>query len=200
MRILDNTFYQRSDVLQISRELLGKYLFTEIDGDITGGKVVETEAYAHQGDRATEMHLNRRNTRTDVMFQPGGVAYVYTVYRIHRMFNIIANKEGKPDAVLIRAIEPSTGIEIMKQRREINDEKRLTAGPGMLTQALGISTDHYGIPVTTGKIIWLEDRGEAVNDDNIIASPRVGIDYAGEDAQLPWRFRIKDNPWVSKAK
>ncbi len=200
MNILDNSFYQRTGVLQISQELLGKYLFTEIDGKISGGKVVETEAYAHQGDRATQMHLNRRNTRTDVMYQPGGVAYVYTVYRIHRMFNIIASKEGKPDAVLIRAIEPTKGIDTMKQRRGIEDEKRLAAGPGMLTQALGISTEHYGISLITGETIWLEDHGEEVKEDNIIASPRVGIDYAGEDAQLPWRFRLKNNPWVSKAK
>lgn len=200
MKILDSSFYQRVDVLQISQELLGKYLFTEIDGEITGGKVVETEAYAHQGDRATEMHLNRRNTRTDVMYQAGGVAYVYTVYRIHRMFNIITNQEDKPDAVLIRAIKPTKGTELMKQRRGIDDEKRLTAGPGMLTQALGISTDHYGILLTTGETIWLEDHGEEVEKGNIIASPRVGIDYAGEDAQLPWRFRIKNNSWVSKVR
>lgn len=200
MKILDNNFYQRPDVLQISQELLGKYLFTEVDGEIVGGKVVETEAYAHQGDQATEMHLNRRNTRTDVMYQAGGVAYVYTVYRIHRMFNIITNQAGKPDAVLIRAIEPTKGVETMKQRRGVDDEKRLTAGPGMLTQALGISTDHYGISLTTEKTIWLEGQGEEVEKGNIIASPRVGIDYAGEDAQLPWRFRVKDNSWVSKAK
>ncbi|MEO0331805.1 MAG: DNA-3-methyladenine glycosylase [Bacteroidota bacterium] len=200
MNILDTDFYQRPDVLQISRELLGKYLFTNIDGQVTGGKIVETEAYAHQDDQATQMHLNRRNTRTEVMFQPGGVVYVYTVYRIHRMFNIITNQEGKPDAVLIRAIEPLIGLEIMKQRRELTDEKRLTAGPGMLTKALGVSPDHYGTSLADGKTIWLEDQNEVVKEGEIIASPRVGIDYAGEDAQLPWRFRIKSNPWASKAK
>ncbi|MEM6845334.1 MAG: DNA-3-methyladenine glycosylase [Bacteroidota bacterium] len=199
MDILDTSFYQRTDVLRISQELLGKYLFTTIDGQVTGGKIVETEAYAHQNDQATQMHLNRRNTRTDVMLQSGGVAYVYTVYRIHRMFNIITNEEGKPDAVLVRAIEPTVGLETMKRRRGIADLKRLAAGPGMLTKALGVNPDHYGISLT-GKTIWLEDRNDTVAENEIIASPRVGIDYAGEDAQLPWRFRIKDNPWVSKAK
>ncbi|MEM8966966.1 MAG: DNA-3-methyladenine glycosylase [Bacteroidota bacterium] len=199
MSILDTGFYQRSDVLQISRELLGKYLFTNIDGQVTGGKIVETEAYAHRDDQATQMHLNRRNTRTEIMFQPGGVAYVYTVYRIHRMFNIITNQEGKPDAVLIRAVEPSVGLEVMKQRRALTDVKRLTAGPGMLTQALNIHREHYGISLT-GELIWLEDKNEVVEEDKIITSPRVGIDYAGDDAKLPWRFRIKNNTWVSKAK
>ena len=199
MSILDTGFYQRSDVLQISRELLGKYLFTNIDGQVTGGKIVETEAYAHRDDQATQMHLNRRNTRTEIMFQPGGVAYVYTVYRIHRMFNIITNQEGKPDAVLIRAVEPSVGLEVMKHRRALTDVKRLTAGPGMLTQALNIHREHYGISLT-GELIWLEDKNEVVEEDKIITSPRVGIDYAGDDAKLPWRFRIKNNAWVSKAK
>jgi len=201
MAILDHSFYQRPDVLHISKDLLGKYLFTEIDGKVAGGKIVETEAYAHQGDQATQMHLNRRTTHTEVMYRPGGVAYVYTVYRVHRMFNIITNEEGKPDAVLVRAIEPTVGIEAMQQRRNLAEiSSRLTAGPGMLTQALNITPDHYGLDITTGKVIWMEDRGEEVSEDKIITSPRVGIDYAGEDASLLWRFRIKDNPWTSKAK
>jgi len=201
MAILDHNFYRRFDVLQISKDLLGKYLFTEIDGEVAGGKIVETEAYAHQGDQATQMHLNRRTTHTEVMYSSGGVAYVYTVYRVHRMFNIITNEEGKPDAVLIRAIEPTVGVEIIQQRRNLTEAgPRLTAGPGMLTQALGITTDLYGLDLTTGKTIWMEDRGEEVSEDEIIASPRVGIDYAGEDALLPWRFRIVDNPWMSRAK
>ncbi|MEM9675059.1 MAG: DNA-3-methyladenine glycosylase, partial [Bacteroidota bacterium] len=183
MAILDRNFYQRPDVLQISKDLLGKYLFTKIDGEVAGGKVVETEAYAHQGDQATQMHLNRRTTHTEVMYRSGGVAYVYTVYRVHRMFNIITNKEGKPDAVLIRAIEPSVGTDVMQHRRNLSETApRLTAGPGMLTQALGIITDHYGLDLTRGNMIWMEDKGEKVSEEEIIASPRVGIDYAGEDA------------------
>jgi DNA-3-methyladenine glycosylase len=203
MSILNHSFYQRPDVLQISKDLLGKYLFTDINGEVAGGKIVETEAYAHQDDQATRMHLNRRTTHTEVMYRSGGVAYVYTVYRVHRMFNIITNEEGKPDAVLVRAIEPTLNPEVMQQRRNLTEViPRLTAGPGMLTQALGITTDHYGLDLTTGNVIWIEDRGrgEDFSTDEIIASPRVGIDYAGEDALLPWRFRLKKNPWTSKAK
>ena len=201
MNILPESFYQRGDVVQISRDLLGKYLYADIDGEVTGGKIVETEAYAHVGDRACHSHLNRRTTRTEVMYQPGGVAYVYKVYGFHYLFNLITNVAEKPDAVLVRAIEPTVGIETMLRRRDLPQASpRLTAGPGMLTQAMGIHKGHYGLPLTTGDTIWLIDEGETVPDANVIASPRVGIAYAGEDAALPWRFRIRDNPWTSKAK
>ncbi len=201
MDVLPESFYQRSDVVQISRELLGKYLFADIDGEITGGKIVETEAYSHVGDQACHSHLNRRTNRTEVMFRPGGVAYVYKVYGFHHLFNMITNGADKADAVLVRAIEPTVGLEMMQQRRNLEGViPRLTAGPGMLTQAMGINKQHYGLPLTTGKTIWIENRGEAIPDKDIVASPRVGIDYAGEDALLPWRFRVKDSKWTSKAK
>ncbi len=201
MNIISESFYQRPDVVQISREFLGKYLMVDIDGQRAGGRIVETEAYAHVGDQACHSHLNRRTTRTEIMYHAGGVAYVYKVYGFHYLFNMITNVKDKPDAVLIRAIEPTEGIEAMQERRNINDfVPRLTAGPGMLTQALGINKSHYGISLTSGEIIWIEDRNETIADDNVIASPRVGIDYAGEDAALPWRFRVKDSKWTSKAK
>lgn len=201
MNILPTSFYQRDDVVQISREFLGKYLFADIDGEVTGGMIVETEAYSHVGDRACHSHLNRRTTRTEVMYRPGGVAYVYKVYGFHYLFNMITNVEDKPDAVLVRAIEPTLGLDVMQQRRNLPEvTPRLTAGPGMLTQALGITKAHYGLPLTTGDTIWIEDRGVIVDEDNIIASPRVGIGYAGEDALLPWRFRLRDGRWTSKAK
>lgn len=201
MNILQDTFYQRENVVQISRELLGKYLFTDIDGEIAGGMIVETEAYAHINDRACHSHLKRRTNRTEVMYWPGGVAYVYKVYGFHDLFNVVTNVENKADAVLIRAIEPVMNIEIMQQRRHLKGvTPKLTAGPGMLTQALGINKRHYGIPVTTGEQIWIEDRLVTIDPQEIIASPRVGVGYAGEDALLPWRFRIKGNLWTSKAK
>lgn len=199
--VLPETFYQRPDVVQISREFLGKYLLADIDGEMTGGKIVETEAYAHVGDQACHSHLNRRTTRTEIMYHAGGVAYVYKVYGFHYLFNMITNVQDKPDAVLVRAIEPTVGLEAMQRRRNlIGVVPRLTAGPGMLTQALGINKTHYGLPLTTGETIWIEDRGETVRETDIIASPRVGIDYAGEDAALPWRFRIAGSRWTSKAK
>ncbi len=201
MNVLPESFYQRSDVVQISREFLGKYLFADIDGELTGGKIVETEAYSHVGDQACHSHLNRRTNRTEVMFRPGGVAYVYKVYGFHYLFNMITNVADKADAVLVRAIEPTVGLEVMQQRRNLTGVvPRLTAGPGMLTQALGITKQHYGLPLTTGDTIWIEDRDETIVDEDIVASPRVGIDYAGEDALLPWRFRVKDSKWTSKAK
>nr|WKN40168.1 DNA-3-methyladenine glycosylase [Tunicatimonas sp. TK19036] len=201
MNILPPSFYQRPDVLQISRELLGKYLFTDIEGSVAGGMIVETEAYAHQGDLAIQSHLKRRNVKKETMFRAGGIAYVYRVYRIHSLFNIVTNVQGKPDAVLVRAIEPILNVEAMQQRRGLDGiGPRLTAGPGMLTQALGITPAHSEVPITTGESIWIEDRGERVEESAMLASPRVGIQYAGEDALLPWRLRIRDNEWTSKAK
>ena len=201
MNIIPSSFYQRDDVVQISREFLGKYLMVDIDGEVAGGMIVETEAYSHVGDKACHSHLNRRTTRTEVMYRPGGVAYVYKVYGFHYLFNMITNVKDKPDAVLVRAIEPTLGLEVMQRRRNLPEVMpRLTAGPGMLTQALGITKQHYGISLTTGDTIWIEDRGVVIKEDQVIASPRVGIDYAGEDAQLPWRFRVKDSRWTSKAK
>jgi len=200
-RIIPEDFYVQPDVVSLSCQLLGKYLYTRIDEKVCGGKIVETEAYSHVNDKACHSHLQKRTSRTEVMFRRGGVAYVYKVYGIHDLFNIITNEENKADAVLIRAIEPSEGIEHMMERRKISEvSSRLTAGPGMLSQALGISRDLYGEPLTTGESIWLEDRDEVVHHDDILTSPRVGIDYAGEDAMLPWRFRIKSSTWTSKAK
>lgn len=201
MKILDKAFYQRGDVVLISRELLGKYLFTKIEGSLAGGMIVETEAYSHVNDKACHSHLNRRTSRTEVMFWPGGIAYVYKVYGFHYLFNIVTNVENKADAVLIRAIEPVLNVEVMQRRRNLSRMvPQLTAGPGMLTQALGITKVHYGIPLTTGEQIWIEDRDLVISSEEIMVSPRVGIDYAGEDALLPWRFRIRGNRWTSKAK
>lgn len=193
-------FYQRPDVVQIARELIGKYLFTNINGVLTGGRIVETEAYAHLNDQACHSHLGRFTKRTRVMYEAGGIAYVYLIYGRYALFNIITNEAGKADAVLIRGLEPTEGLPEMLLRRGLNTPSaKLSAGPGLLTQALGITVPHYGTDLA-GDLIWLEDRGEAVPDDQIRASPRVGIDYAGTDAALPWRFRLQGSRWVSPAK
>jgi DNA-3-methyladenine glycosylase len=194
------TFYQQPDVVQISRSLLGKYLFTNIDGVLTSGRIVETEAYAHINDQACHSHLGRFTKRTRIMYEAGGVAYVYLIYGRYALFNIITNEAGKADAVLIRAIEPVEGIPEMLARRGLTKvSSKLTAGPGLVTQALGITTAYYGTSVV-GDTIWIEDHDETVPDESVIASPRVGIDYAGDDAVLPWRFRLKNNKWTSPAK
>jgi DNA-3-methyladenine glycosylase len=195
---LQKSFYTRSDVVRIAQELLGKYLFTSFDGVITGGIIVETEAYAGVGDRACHSHLSRRTNRTEIMYHEGGVAYVYLVYGMYNLFNIITNQKDKPDAVLVRAIEPAVGIEEMLLRRGMPVVKpNLTAGPGVLSIAMGIDKKLYGADLT-GNVVWLEDNGIHVAEDDIGIGPRIGIDYAGDDALLPWRFWIKDNKWVSK--
>lgn len=195
---LPRMFYTRSDVVQISKELLGKYLMTHLDGVLTGGKIVETEAYCGRTDRACHAYLNRRTKRTEIIYQEGGIAYVYICYGIHHLFNVVTNEQELADAVLIRAIEPTDGIDWMLKRRNMKKmATRLTGGPGCLTKALGITRVHYGTDLQ-GKTIWIEDRQNDIVDADIIACPRIGIDYAGTDALLPWRFYIKGNKWVSR--
>ncbi|SFG92217.1 DNA-3-methyladenine glycosylase [Pontibacter chinhatensis] len=197
---LPKEFYTRPDVVQLAQELLGKYLYTCVDGMLTGGMIVETEAYSGQNDRACHAHLNRRTARTEIMYSEGGVAYVYLIYGIYHLFNIITNEQDKADAVLVRAIEPEVGIEEMLLRRGFESIKsNLTAGPGVLSIALGIDRKLYGADLT-GDTIWLEDKGLVLPAESIAAGPRIGVDYAGEDALLPWRFWLKGNKWVSRKK
>ena len=185
-------FYVRPNVVQIAKDLLGKYLLTRLEDTVTGGMIVETEAYAGPEDRASHAHNSRRTSRTEIMFHEGGVAYVYLCYGIHHLFNIVTNVEGIPHAVLIRAIEPTDGAELMLRRRNMKEgSPKLTGGPGTLTQALGIKTTHTQTDLTDEQI-WLEDRGFLVPEDEIIAGPRVGVSYAGEDAENPWRFQLKN--------
>ena len=197
---LAQDFYTRPDVVQIAKELVGKFLYTNLDGILTGGMIVETEAYRGENDLACHSHSGRRTSRSEIMYHEGGVAYVYLIYGIYALFNVITNKAEKADAVLIRAIEPTEGIPEMLLRRQHNKvSSKLTAGPGLLTISLGINTKHYGTDLTRD-LIWLEDQGVTINEDQIVASPRVGVAYAGEDALLPWRFRLKNSIWTSPAK
>lgn len=196
---LPRSFYTRDDVVQIARELLGKKLCTEIGGTLTSGMIVETEAYRGWGDRACHARENRCTPRTKIFYQQGGVAYVYLCYGIHHLFNIITNEKERADAVLIRAVQPIDGVEVMMRRRNLSTlTYRLTSGPGALSQALGITTRHYGTDLL-GNTIWLEEY-RPVYAKEIVAGPRIGVNYAGPDALLPWRFWISDNPWVSKVR
>lgn len=200
MAKLPKEFYTREDVIGISKELLGKYLFTKIDGKLTGGMIVETEAYMAPEDKASHAYNNRRTSRTETFFREGGVSYVYLCYGIHHLFNIITHDEHTPHAVLIRAIEPTTGLDrMLERRRKTKASFDLTAGPGSLSMALGITTRHNGLDLC-GPAIWLEDKSINIPEKDIIKSPRVGVAYAQEYASKPWRFRVKDNPWTSKAK
>jgi len=202
MNKLPPSFYTREDVVQIAKDLLGKYLVTRFDGQITSGKIVETEAYRAPDDKACHAWMNRRTSRTEVMFASGGHAYVYLCYGIHHLFNIVTSKKDMAHAVLIRAVEPIENVDVMLERRNLTKiTPRLTAGPGSLTQALSIRKEHTGLNlVNPDSPIWLENRGEGISPENIIASPRVGVGYAGECALWDWRFRVRGSEWVSPAK
>lgn len=195
---LPESYYLGNDVVGISKDLLGKYLFTCIDGVTTGGYIVETEAYNGVVDKASHAFGNRITPRTKTMFMQGGIAYVYLCYGIHEMFNIVTSVEGHPQAILIRAIQPTEGIEAMQVRRNMPVLKpNITAGPGSVAKALGISRNINAFSLQSDSI-WLEDRGLHFADDQIKACPRIGVAYAAEDALLPYRFYVKGNIYVSK--
>jgi len=195
-KLLPEAFYRRSDVTRIARALIGKALFTRIEGKITAGMIVETEAYSWI-ERGCHAYDNRKTARNAVMFGEGGHAYVYLCYGMHNLFNVVTNREGKADAVLIRALEPVEGLPIMQHRTGSEHTRRITSGPGKLTRAMGIDRLHNGLALTSGKV-WVADVGSSANKRHIVASRRIGIDYAGKDALLPWRFTLKDSLWVSK--
>lgn len=192
---LGRSFYEQSDVVKVARELIGKCLITRIDSFYTIGKIVETEAYSGRDDKACHAN-NKRTPRTEVMYGRGGHAYVYLCYGIHHLFNVVTNKEGLADAVLVRALEPIAGLEEMKQRRFFATSK-LTAGPGTLSQAMGIRKYMSGYDLL-GETIWIAE-GDAERF-KVETDVRVGIDYAEEDALKPWRFYMKNNKYVSKNK
>jgi len=191
MNNIERSFYLRDDVLQIAKDLLGKYLFTNLNNEgITAGIITETEAYAGITDKASHAYGDRRTSRTEVMYMEGGVAYVYLCYGIHSLFNIVTNKKNIPHAVLIRGIKPVEGIDTIMKRANKNEEKQLNGiGPGNVSKLLGIHFSQSG-ETLAGNKIWLEDRGIKVPAKKIIIGKRVGVDYAGEDALLPYRFRI----------
>jgi DNA-3-methyladenine glycosylase len=184
-------YYQHGDVLFLSRDLIGKFLFTSFQDIVTGGMIIETEAYRGPEDKASHAYAGRRTPRNEAMYLPGGRCYVFRCYGIHNLFNIVTNAAEIPHAILIRAIKPFYGIpEMLKRRGKQKLEPSLSAGPGTLTEALGITLEHNAFSLA-GPEIWIEDRGFTVATNEIIIGPRVGIDYAGEDALLPWRFRFK---------
>jgi DNA-3-methyladenine glycosylase len=194
---LGEDFYQRPNVVKIARELLGKVLFTNIDGVVTGGMIVETEAYSWK-ERGCHAFNNRKTDRNAVMFGKGGFSYVYLCYGMHHLFNVVTNKEGVADAILIRGLEPFAGFAEMRVRRGLSShQNHLTSGPGKLAKAMGIDRTMNGKSLLDDEV-WIEDIGRKIATRNILATPRIGIDYAGEDATLPWRFSVKNNPWVSK--
>lgn len=195
---LPRSYYSNQDVLFLAKDLLGKVLFTEIDGETTAGIIVETEAYFGVKDKASHAYGGRRTDRTETLYSHGGVSYVYLCYGIHHLFNVVTSVEDEPHAVLIRAIEPLIGKEIMELRRNMPASKpSISAGPGSAAKALGIDRSFNRKKLTENEI-WIEDHSISYPPDEIIAGPRIGVAYAEEDALLPWRFFVKGNKYVSK--
>lgn len=192
------SFYRQTDVVALAQQLIGNVLCTRIDeAPLTSGIITETEAYCGHNDKASHAYGGRRTARTETMYQSGGIGYVYLCYGIHHLFNVVTNKADQADAVLIRAIKPVEGKErMLKRRKSEKVTPSLTAGPGRLTQALGITTHLDGIDLS-GNTIWISDSEEALAKERIATSPRIGVDYAEEDANLPWRFYISNSKWVS---
>ncbi|HLT06094.1 MAG TPA: DNA-3-methyladenine glycosylase [Cyclobacteriaceae bacterium] len=199
IHILPSHFYLEGDVVQIAKKLLGKIIVTAIDQQLTLSRIVETEAYDGRVDKACHAYPNRKTRRTAVMFKEGGRSYVYLCYGIHYLFNVVTHKENEPNAVLLRAVEPIAGIDVMKQRRKINNLVNLTNGPGKLAHALGINRSLNDVvlydPLSP---IWIGEDVKAQEPSEIIQTKRIGVDYAEEDALLPWRFYIKNSLYVSK--
>ena len=199
MPLIKKNFYTRPDVVKIARELLGKLLVTQFDGKLSSGIITETEAYEGITDRASHAYSGRRSERTEIMYRIGGTAYVYLCYGVHSLFNIVSNVEGIPHAILVRGITPVDGSQYMLERtgkKEIL--KDFSNGPGKVTKALGIHYSHSGLNLAKKPYrkfvsgIWLEDIGCSVKEEEIKVTPRIGVEYAGEDAFRPYRFiRVK---------
>lgn len=194
------SFYLRNDVVQIAKELLGKILVTRFNDVLTAGRIVETEAYNGAVDKASHAYKNRRTNRTEIMFDEGGKAYVYLCYGIHYLFNVVTNKKEIPHAVLIRSIMPLMSIEQMLLRTGKSKlDNTLTKGPGNVCKALGIYTQHTGLSLLEEEL-FIADDGYRVQKERIGITSRIGVAYAAEDALLPYRFIIKDNPFISGKK
>ena len=197
---LQESFYQRADVVSVTKELIGKIVVTNFDNQLTAGRVVEAEAYNGPFDKAAHSYNNRRTKRTEVMYGDGGVAYIYLCYGIHQMFNIVTNVKDIPNAILIRALEPLAGIGTMLARsNKTTHSFDLTRGPGNVAKALGLDTSQTGTSLQSNEL-YIADDGLKYPEDAIVATPRIGVAYAAEDALLPYRFIVKGNKNVSGKK
>ena len=187
-------------MISVAKDLIGKLLVSIINGIEITGIIVETEAYKAPEDKASHAYNNKLTSRTKTMFEEGGIAYIYLVYGFHHMFNVVTGAEGTAHAVLIRAVQPLKNIDIVIKRRNMDNETgNLTNGPGKWTKAFGISTILNGVKLyQPDSCIRIYDIGNAYGDNEILSSPRVGIDYAQDFIDKPWRFRLKGSDWVGK--
>ncbi len=197
MNKLPLSFYQRDNVVKIAKELLGKILVTRWNRELTSGRIVEVEAYEGVIDRASHAFGGKKTPRNEIMYREGGFAYVYLCYGIHHLFNVVTHFTDTPHAVLVRALEPMEGIPLMLERSgKEKPDKTLTRGPGNLSRALGITTNHTGHSLLSDQL-FIADDGFRYKPSQIGVSPRIGVDYAGTHAEWPYRFYIKGNPYVS---
>ncbi|MEZ4233835.1 MAG: DNA-3-methyladenine glycosylase [Polyangiaceae bacterium] len=198
---LPRGFCQRS-VLTVARELIGKFVVRSLDGELLIGRIVETEAYRGPEDAAAHSFGGRRTARTEVMYGPAGLCYVFRIYGMHDHLNVVAGEEGEPHAVLVRALEPKLGLATMRARRSARTKRapsdaQLLSGPGKLTQALGITRELYGHSLDRAPL-WLAEEPTSTRP-RVDRSARVGVDYAGSWAEKPWRFSERGSPWISVA-
>jgi len=197
MHPISRTFYTRENIVLIAKDLLGKFLVTSIGGELASGMIVETEAYEGVTDRASHAYGNRFTGRTKIMYEEGGTAYIYLCYGVHSLFNIVTNKKGVPHAILIRGVIPEDGKDTMLARTgKVAIHKGFGIGPGKVSKILGIHYSMTGLDLTFNNprrgenAIWLEDRGVKIPQEGILVSPRIGVEYSGPDAVLPYRFRL----------
>lgn len=196
---LSPEFFTRTNTLRIARDLLGKLLVVPTgDGRRVSGMIVETEAYLGEIDKAAHSYGGRRTARNEITYAEGGHVYVFFVYGMYYQLNLVTGLPDHPHVVLIRAVEPVEGIEVMRERRGEMKDKNLTSGPGKLCIALGITRDLNGEDLS-GDRIWVEEH-RSFKKSEIAIGPRVGIDYAEEFVDMPWRFWVDGNPFVSKTK
>lgn len=188
---LPSSYYLTNDVVAIAKDLIGKEIFTNIDGEFSSGVIIETEAYAGVTDKASHAYGGRRTKRTEIMFANGGVAYVYLCYGIHSLFNIVCSELDVPNAVLIRGIKAAHGSELIRKRMTKSKfNNGMIRGPGLVTKAMGINVSHNGTELL-GNTIWLEKNDFNFDASKISITTRIGIEYAAEDALLPYRFVLE---------
>lgn len=190
------SYYLNTDVTFLAKDLLGKILFTHCDEGITAGIIVETEAYFGAEDKASHAYGGRRTSRTHIMYEQGGMAYVYLCYGIHHLFNVVTSVKDDPKCVLIRSVEPFLGLQLMEKRRKIPaSHKSISSGPGSVAKSLGIDSS-CNKKNLTGNDLWIEDHGISYSSEEISTAPRIGIAYAQEHADLPLRFFVTDSKFV----
>lgn len=190
---LSQSFYH-IPTLQLAKELIGKNLVHQTDEGLMGGKIVETEAYLGITDRAAHSFNNKRTKRTEIMYKAPGHIYMYQMHT-HHLLNVVSGEENNPEAILIRAVEPVIGKELMEKNRPVQKAANLTNGPGKLTKAFGITMAFYGASLTESNV-FITDAQEV--NIPIKSGPRIGIPNTKEAKDYPYRFWLQDNPYVSR--